>query len=455
MHHRLRRGRRPRRVCCATNGLKVLVIEAGPYHLINLDDPTQQPVPEFSNDELKFELRNFIEVERASIRARGARARADGDRILVGNVHGLPKHVGGGGLHADLKMPRFQPKTSSSARCSDVPERELRRLAGQYDELEPFYALGRAPVGVQGMSGANPFEGPRSTDYPMPPGAPMYGSTIMGQGLASLGYTMFPYPTAVNSHPYDGRPACSDCGFCSRLSVPDEREGLDGGDRAAQGAALGQLPAPRGDARHQAHHERRRGTEVTAFDDRSRRQRRFVHGRSLRARGEPDRGRAPALDLDRRPVGNSSGMVGRNLMFHFQTSRSASSTIACTAIAVAPSITASRISAACRTMPDHPLGGIVEISGSGLPISEGSFYRGARRALSEQVERRAFQEADAAEPGSRPRDVLVIQAEDAPQTTNVVDLDPALVDLDGLPVARSRTRTTRSRSPPVRSTSRS
>ena len=32
--------------------------------------------------------------------------------------------------------------------------------------------------------------------------------------------------------------------------------------------------------------------------------------------------------------------------------------------------------------------------------------------------------------------VLVIQAEDAPQTTNRVDLDPAIVDLDGLPVAR-------------------
>jgi choline dehydrogenase-like flavoprotein len=32
--------------------------------------------------------------------------------------------------------------------------------------------------------------------------------------------------------------------------------------------------------------------------------------------------------------------------------------------------------------------------------------------------------------------VMVIQAEDAPQLTNRVDLDPAIVDLDGLPVAR-------------------
>ncbi len=32
--------------------------------------------------------------------------------------------------------------------------------------------------------------------------------------------------------------------------------------------------------------------------------------------------------------------------------------------------------------------------------------------------------------------LLVIQAEDAPQVTNVVDLDPDYVDLDGLPVLR-------------------
>ena len=67
---------------------------------------------------------------------------------------------------------------------------------------------------VHVLAGANPFEGPRSTPYPMPPGAGMYGSTLVGRGLSQLGYTMFPYPMAVNSVPYGGRPACVDCGFC-------------------------------------------------------------------------------------------------------------------------------------------------------------------------------------------------------------------------------------------------
>ena len=47
----------------AHNGKKVLVLEAGPCHLDFLDDPNQQPTPRFSNDELKIEHRNFIEVQ--------------------------------------------------------------------------------------------------------------------------------------------------------------------------------------------------------------------------------------------------------------------------------------------------------------------------------------------------------------------------------------------------------
>ena len=44
-----------------------------------------------------------------------------------------------------------------------------------------------------------------------------------------------------------------------------------------------------------------------------------------------------AVGSGRRRLGNSSGLVGRNLMFHYRRSRSASSTSASTAIAAAPS----------------------------------------------------------------------------------------------------------------------
>src|SRR5262249_5822866 len=85
--------------------------------------------------------------------------------------------------------------------------------------------------------------------------------------------------------------------------------------------------------------------------------------------------------------------------------------------------------------PGRPLGGIVEISGSELPIEEAgrdarlmTLLGGFRGPVFKKMMRQ-----------SRGRDhivALALQAEDAPQPTNRVDLDPAVVDLDGLPVAR-------------------
>jgi gluconate 2-dehydrogenase alpha chain len=420
---------------CATNGLKVLVIEAGPCHLNNLDDPTQQPVPVFSNDELKIEHRNFIEVQTRVDPRSWRTSPTDGDRLLVGNVQGLPKTVGGGGLHADLKMPRFQPTDFQFGTLLNVPGASFADWPVQYDELEPFYGWGERLCGVQGTGGANPFEGPRSTDYPMPPGAAMYGSTIVGQGLSSLGYTMFPYPTAVNSIPYDSRPACSDCGFCSGYPCPTNAKGSTAVTALRKALLSGNC---------QLHAETRvvkintnaTGTEVTSIS-------------TIEPDGSPGSYTADRYVLAASPiedarlllisggVGNSSGMVGRNLMFHYQT--------------IALGIFEDRVHgyrgrtvdhgfADFRGVPndaDHPLGGIVEISGGGLPIGEGSFYQQVLGELYPSKWNGAlYKKLLRQSPGRDRVMILVIQAEDAPQTTNVVDLDPALVDLDGLPVAR-------------------
>jgi choline dehydrogenase-like flavoprotein len=418
---------------CATNGLKVLVIEAGPCHLDYLDDPTQPPLPRFSNDELKIEHRNFIEVQTRVDPRSWRTSPSDGDRISVGNVQGLPKTVGGGGLHADLKMPRFQPTDFQFGTLLDIPGTSFADWPVQYDELEPYYAWGERLCGVQGTAGANPFEGPRSSGYPMPPGAAMYGSTIIGQGLASLGYTMFPYPTAVSSIPYDNRPACTDCGFCSGYPCPVNAKGSTAVTNLRKALLSGNC---------QLHAETRvvkinaTGTQVTSIS-------------TIEPDGTPGTYTADRYVLAASPIedarllllsgglGNSSGMVGRNLMFHYQT--------------VSLGIFEERVHGyRGRTVdhgfadfrgvpndPDHPLAGIVEISGGGLPIGEGGFYQQVLNELypgkwNGAVYKKLLRQS----PGRDRVMILVIQAEDAPQTTNMVDLDPAIVDLDGLPVAR-------------------
>ena len=158
------------RTCSRRTGQKVLVLEAGPNHLDGLDDAdARDPTPRFSNDELKLERRNFIESRRSVEPRTWRTSEADGDRIdaLTGNVQALPKTVGGGCLHADLKMPRFEPTDFQLGTLLDVAGRDASPTGrSQYDELEPFYACGERLLGVQGLAGANPFEGPRSSGLP-------------------------------------------------------------------------------------------------------------------------------------------------------------------------------------------------------------------------------------------------------------------------------------------------
>nr|HEX4318915.1 GMC family oxidoreductase [Kofleriaceae bacterium] len=422
----------------ATNGKKVLVLEAGPNHLDGLDSPDAPPTPRFSNDELKIERRNFIEVQ-ASVEPRTWRTTtSDGDRIdaLTGNVQALPKTVGGGCLHADLKMPRFEPTDFQFGSLLDVPGATFADWPVQYDELEPFYAWGERLLGVQGLAGANPFEGPRSSDYPMPPGAPMYGGLLVGAGLASLGYTMFPYPTAVNSVPYAGRPACNDCGFCSGYPCPTNAKGSTAVTmlRAALLSGNCQLRAETRAVKLLANGAGSAITGVSCIGPAGDVETYTADTYVLAASPIED---ARLLLLSDPSLGNSSGLVGRNLMFHYQT----------ISLGIFPERvhgyrgrTVAHGFADFRGKPNdptRPLGGITEISGGGFPIGEAAFYKRVLNMLSSESWNGAlFKQLMRQSPGRDRVMVLVIQAEDAPQATNRVDLDPAIVDLDGLPVPR-------------------
>jgi choline dehydrogenase-like flavoprotein len=84
--------------------------------------------------------------------------------------------------------------------------------------------------------------------------------------------------------------------------------------------------------------------------------------------------------------------------------------------------------------PNRPLGGIVEISAGEGPVVEAAFYQRVFGILGFDGPR--FKRLMRQSPGRDRAVALVLQAEDAPQPTNRVDLDPEVRDLDGLPVAR-------------------
>ena len=69
------------------------------------------------------------------------------------------------------------------------------------------------------IEGGDPFEGPRSTEYPMPPGKVAYICSLFRKAAKELGYHPFPNASAINTVTFTNsegivRPACFYCGFC-------------------------------------------------------------------------------------------------------------------------------------------------------------------------------------------------------------------------------------------------
>ena len=101
-----------------------------------------------------------------------------------------------------------------------------------YDELEPHYDRFDKLCGVSGkagnlrgkiVAGGNPFEGPRSDDYPNKPIKTAVGPGMFSEAAKSLGYHPFPLPVATSSAPYvnpEGMTlgACEYCGHCNRTA---------------------------------------------------------------------------------------------------------------------------------------------------------------------------------------------------------------------------------------------
>lgn len=415
-------------------GLKVLVLECGPNRFKNLDS-TSGPVSLFANDEIQANFRPFAFPDSLVDPRSWRTSISDGDRTYVGDVNSLPKIVGGGAVFADLKTPRFLPDdfhlgTLIGSQYSDAT---FADWPVDYDMLEPFYLHVEKKIGVQGTGGSNPFEGPRSGPYPMPPGVPMYSALKVVQAATSLGLNPHPFPGAVNSMPYDGRPACSDCGFCTGFGCPSNAKGTPPVTLLRHALLTGNclLLPERKVKKLESNGAGDTITGVTVVGPDGETQT-FTADRYILAASAIEDARLMLLSGG---IGNSSDQIGRNLTFHRQTNVLGvfeEVTHADRGRTITHGITDFR---GKPNDPNHPLGGIVEISGGPQPIQEAAYYRTVLelfRGFTGQGYLRLMQQS----PGRRHMVALAMQAEDAPQATNRVDLDPAVKDLDGLAAPR-------------------
>jgi gluconate 2-dehydrogenase alpha chain len=138
-------------------------------------------------------------------------------------VWGMMNAVGGGSVHYGAQSWRLAPgdfrvRSETIRRYGEAALPSGSAIADWplgYTELEPYYGQVERTIGVSGRGGANPFEGPRSSDYPMPPLRQAGYCAMAGEAMRALGYHPFPQPAAINSVDYGGRAACSYCGYCA------------------------------------------------------------------------------------------------------------------------------------------------------------------------------------------------------------------------------------------------
>jgi gluconate 2-dehydrogenase alpha chain len=213
-------------------GLQVLAIERGAWR----DTPTHFP-PTTAPDELRWYWRKemFQGNARETLTFRNTRDQVARPMRRWGSF--LPgEGVGGGGVHWNGQTWRFLPSdfvaaSHNTARYGALPEgMTVQDYGVTYDELEPHFDRFDKLCGIGGkagnlrgqiVGGGNPFEGPRSAEYPNPPMHMTFSQDQFIRASRELGLHPFPGPSANLTRAYVNPlgcqlAPCSYCGFCEK-----------------------------------------------------------------------------------------------------------------------------------------------------------------------------------------------------------------------------------------------
>lgn len=148
--------------------------------------------------------------------------------------------LGGAGVHWNGQTWRFSPEEFRLRSFSEErygknfldADLSVEDWGISWADMEPYYSQFEILCGTAGKAGnlngkiipgGNPFEGPRSREYPTPPMQQGYMDALFGKAAAGLGYTPFIQPSSnmtqsyVNPHGIRLN-ACMYCGFCERFA---------------------------------------------------------------------------------------------------------------------------------------------------------------------------------------------------------------------------------------------
>jgi len=328
------------------------------------------------------------------------------------------KTVGGTTVHWAGVALRFQPhEWRARSTYGDVAGASLIDWPTTHEEMQPWYDRAEKKIGVAGSS---------QTGLPRLPGNNNY--KVLAYGARKLGYReVHTSSMAINSQPYDGRPACLQIGFCmSGCAIGAKWSTLYTEVPRAEATGNFEL-RPECHAARIEHDAAGRANAVVYKDAHGVEQRQrarvvCVAGNSIET---PRLLLLSSSGVFRDGLANSSGQVGRNYMVHTS-------------------------GAAFAIMPGevHPDRGTQM---AGIVMDEARHREGREFVGGFLLETLPPQGplglAMYAKPGAwgrqYARDIesyrnvagLWIAGEDLPQSVNAVTLDPTVRDQHGLPVA--------------------
>ncbi len=293
----------------STAGFDVVVFEQGPY---------RRPA-DFTHDELAVLFQEeFLNGNPGS----GQTFRDDPDKKAVMPGGRTPvryaQTVGGSSVHFTANFWRF--------REIDFKERSLLGpISGtnfadwpiSYEELEPYYTKVDWDIGVSGAPG--PFDSPRSKPFPMPPLPIKSSGVLLEKAAKKLGLHAQPEPHAILSQPHNGRPGCIKCGYCMFF-------GCEVNAKSSTLAAMIPLAEASGHCEIRAESAvfrvvtdaNGRASEVLYYDADGNERSQIAKAVILSANGAETARLLLLSESAQFPDGlaNSSGFVGRNLMFN-------------------------------------------------------------------------------------------------------------------------------------------
>ena len=195
----------------AAGGIVAKELAAAGHTVVVLEQGPRREARDFEHDELKTfilgDLSNDPVRHPVTFRRTEADPAVAGTSILL--YHRL---VGGGSVMFSGNYWRFRESDFQERARSGLASTGLADWPITYADLEPYYTKAEWELGVSGAPG--PFEPPRSRPYPLPPLPAKSSGVLFEQGARALGLHPQPSPLAILSRPYNGRLACQHCGYC-------------------------------------------------------------------------------------------------------------------------------------------------------------------------------------------------------------------------------------------------